>query len=182
MKQVELPTRNSIIQYTRDGYHEYLESLDPNEFTLFHLTTTYLPYQDRTYTARDLNKFFINFYLKNLLTDLFHTRTWTKTKKMNQPIVLSFLDEHQTKSVQVSTDATGTPIYAHPIRLHHHSIIASRPATTEQFLAMCGDNTMLQYSPKMMTSNLVRCDTDRLFYASKMLWKYPDDYLQFGYR
>jgi hypothetical protein len=182
MKQAALPTRNSFIQCTRDGYHEYLESLDPNEFTLFHLTTTYLPYQDRTYTARDLNKFFINFYLKNLLPDLFHTRTWTKNKKMNQPIVLSFLDEHQTKSVQVSTDATGTPIYAHPIRLHHHSIIASRPATTEQFLAMCGDNTMLRYSPKMMSSNLVQCDANRVFYASKMLWMYPDDYLQFGYR
>jgi hypothetical protein len=47
---------------------------------------------------------------------------------------------------------------------------------------MCGDNTMLRYSPKMMTSNLVQCDADRVLYASKMLWKYPNDYLQFGYR
>jgi hypothetical protein len=101
---------------------------------------------------------------------------------MNQPILLSFLDEHEIKSVQVSTDATGNPIYAHPVRLHHHSIIASRPATTEQFLAMCGDNTLLQYSPKMMTSNLVPCDADRVFYASKMLWKYSDDTLLFGKR
>ena len=159
-----------------------LTTLDTDEFTLFHLTTTYLPYQDRTYTARDLNKFFTNFYLKNLLPDLFHTRTWTKSKKMKQPIILSFLDEHETKSVQVNTDTAGNPIYAHPIRLHHHSIIASRPATTDQFLAMCGDNTMLRYSPKMMTSNLVQCDADRVFYASKMLWKYPDDYLMFGYQ
>ena len=182
MKQLSTPNKKSIIQSTRDGYHQYFESLDPDEFTLFHLTTTYLPYQDRTYTARDLNKFFTNFYLKNLLPDLFHTRTWSTSKKLKQPIVLSFLDEHEIKSVQVSTDATGSPIYAHPVRLHHHSIIASRPATTDLFLEMCGDNTMLRYSPKMMTSNLVQCDADRVFYASKMLWKYPDEYLQFGYR
>lgn len=182
MKQLSTPNKKSIIQSTRDGFHQYLESLDQDEFTLFHLTTTYLPYKDRTYTARDLNKFFTNFYLKNLLPDLFHTRTWSTSKKLKQPIVLSFLDEHEIKSVQVSTDATGNPIYALPIRLHHHSIIASRPATTDQLLAMCGDNTMLRFSPKMMTSNLVQCDANRVFYASKLLWKYPDDYLQFGYR
>lgn len=182
MKQLITPNRKSIIQSTRHEFHQYLENLDPNEFTLLHLTTTYLPYQNRTYTAKDLNKFFINFYLKNLLPDLLHTRTWSRSKKLKQPITLSFLDEHETKSVQVSTDATGNPIYAHPVRLHHHSIIASRPATTDQFLAMCGDNTMLRYSPKMMTSNLVQCGADRIFYASKMLWKYPNDYLQFGYR
>lgn len=170
------------ISRIKDNYFEMLNDLDSSQFTLFHLTTTYLPYQDRTYTAKDLNKFFTNFYLKNLLPDLFHTRTWTKSKKLKQPIVLSFLDEHQTKSVKASTDASGNPIYAHPIRLHHHSIIASRPTTADQFLAMCGDNTMLRYSPKMMTSNLVQCDADRLFYASKMLWKYPNDYQIFGYQ
>ena len=178
--QTSTSTQNTSSKIIQNQYHQYLESLDSNEFTLFHLTTTYLPYQDRTYTAKDLNKFFINFYLKNLLTHLFHTRTWTKTKKMNQPIVLSFLDEHETKPVQVSTDTNENRIYAHPIRLHHHSIIASRPATTEKFIAMCGDNTMLRHSPKMMTSNLVQCDADRVFYASKMLWKYPSDYLLFG--
>ena len=182
MKQVLAPNKQSIIQTARDSYHQYLESLDPDEFTLFHLTTTYLPYQDRTYTARDVNKFFINFYLKNLLPNMFHTRTWTKTKKLTQPIVLSFLDEHQTKTVQVNTDANGNPIFAHSVRLHHHSIIASRPATTSQFLGMCGDNTMTEYSPKMMTSNMVRCDAERVLYASKLLWKYPNDYLMFGYK
>lgn len=182
MEKLPMLNSKSITKHTRDSYFRYLESLNPDEFTLFHLTTTYLPYQDRTYTARDLNKFFTNFYLKKLLPDLFHTRTWTKSKKLKQPIVLSFLDEHQTKSVQVNTNTAGNPIYAHPVRLHHHSIIASRPATTDQFLAMCGDNTMLRYSPKMMTSNLVQCDADRVFYASKMLWKYSNDYLMFGYQ
>ena len=166
----------------REQFHKMLCDLPEDEFTFFHLTTTYLPYQDRTYTSKELNKFFINFYLKTLLPEIFHTRNWSKTKKLNQPIVLSFLDEHQCKPVVVRYDHNNQPVHAYPIRLHHHSIIASRSATTEQFQSLLGNNTMLRYSGKMMTSNLVQCDADRMFYASKMLWKYPNEYLMFGFQ
>jgi hypothetical protein len=166
----------------REQLHKMLCDLPEDEFTFFHLTTTYLPYQDRTYASKDLNKFFINFYLKTLLPELFHTRRCSKKTKSMQPLVLSFLDEHESKPVVVRTDHANQPIYAFPVRLHHHSIIASRPSTTEQFQSLVGDNTMLRYSGKMMTSNLVQCDADRMFYASKMLWKYPNDYLMFGFQ
>ena len=165
----------------REQYHKMLSDLPENEFTFFHLTTTYLPYQDRIYTSKDLNKFFINFYLKTLLPELLHTRNWSKKNKYLQPIVLSFLDEHKFKPVLIGNDNANQPIYAFPVRLHHHSIIASRPSTTEQFQGLIGNNTMLRYSGKMMTSDLVQCDADRMFYASKMLWKYPNDYLIFGF-
>ncbi len=163
------------------NYQYYLLQLNPDEFTFFHLTTTYQPYQSRIYTAKDVNRFFINFYLKNLLPDLFLTRTWTRAKKAKQPIVLAFLDEHQPHLVKDGTYPDGSPIYAPTARLHHHSIIASRPATTEKFRVMCGTNTMLRYSAKMMSSDLKECDPHRLGYASKMLWKYPEDYLFFGF-
>ena len=156
--------------------------LPEDEITFFHLTTTYLPYDDRNYTSKDLNKFFINFYIKKLLPNLFHTRKWSNAKRLKQPIVLSFIDEHESKAVLVRNDNANQPIYAFPVRLHHHSIIASRPSTTNQFQNLLGDNTMLRYSGKMMTSNLVQCDADRIFYASKMLWKYPGDYLMFGFQ
>jgi hypothetical protein len=182
MKLLSIAIKKSSNQIIRDSFHEYLLNLDPNEFTLFHLTTTYLPYQDRTYTPKDLNKFFTNFYLKNLLPDLLKTRNWTKSNKNKQPIVLSFLDEHEPKTIQVCPYPNSEPIYVHSIRLHHHSIIASKISTTEQFIDLCGDNTMLRYSPKMMSSNLVQCDADRIYYASKMLWKYPNEYQLFGYK
>ena len=166
----------------REHLHKMLCDLPNNEFTFFHLTTTYLPYQDRTYTSKDLNKFFINFYLKSFLPELFHTRRWSKKIKSIQPIVLSFLDEHEPKPIFVKSDCANQKIYSFPVRLHHHSIIASRPSTTEQFQNLLGDNTILKYSGKMMTSNLVQCDADRIFYASKMLSKYPNDYLMFGYQ
>lgn len=187
-KSQSKPMNTNTNQYTnqlksslvREQLHKMLCDLPPDEFTFFHLTTTYLPYQDRTYTSKDLNNFFINFYLKTLLPELFHTRCSKKTKSI-QPIVLTFLDDHKIDPVVVRTDLSNRPIYANPIRLHHHSIIASRPATTEQFQSLLGDNTMLRYSGKMMTSNLVQCDADRMFYASKMLWKYPNEYLMFGF-
>lgn len=165
-----------------DSYHEYLKSLDPDEFTLFHLTTTYLPYQKITYSPTIIRKFFINFYLKNLLPDLFQTRSWTKTTKLIQPIVLTFLDEHKIDPITVPKQSNGQVIYASPVRLHHHSIVASRDATTKQFLSMLGDNTFLRYSVKMMTSNLKRCDAGAIYYASKMFWKYQEEMLKFGFK
>ena len=175
---VQSKSKSRIVQ---DACHEYLMNLDPDEFTLFHLTTTYLPYQNITYSPKVINQFFINFYLKNLLPDLLHTRTWSKSKKMLQPIVLTFLDDHKIDQLQDSNQSDRQPIYASPVRLHHHSIVASRPATTNQFLSMLGDNTFLRYSGKVMTSNLNLCDAGVLYYASKMLWKYPEEVLQFGF-
>jgi hypothetical protein len=158
-----------------------LLDLDPNEFTLFHLTTTYLPYQDRVYKEKDLTKFFTNFHLKTLLPELFHSRTWTHTKKMRQPIVLSFLDEHDHKAVPMKSNASDSTIYAFPTRLHHHSIIASRTCTTDFYRSHIGENTLLSYSAKFMTTDLKECDADRVFYASKMLKTYPDC-LIFGFQ
>ena len=175
-------TKHLKSSLVREQLHKMLCDLPVAEFTFFHLSTTYHPYQDRTYTSKDLNNFFINFYLKSLLPELLHTRKWTKKNKSDQPIVLTFLDDHKIDPIIVKSDLTNQPVYANPIRLHHHSIIASRHATTEQFQNLLGDNTMLRYSGKMMTSNLVQCDADRMFYASKMLWKYPNEYLMFGYQ
>jgi len=178
---MEYHYKNLDSKTIRHQFQNYLLELDPDEFTFFHLTTTYRPYQSRIYTPKDVNQFFINFYLKTLLPDLFRTRTWTRTKKLDQPIVLTFLDEHQPQLVPIGTHANGSPIFTPTARLHHHSIVASRKVTSTKFHAMCGTNTMLRYSPKMMTSDLKQCDAYRMDYASKMLWKYPEDYLQFGF-
>lgn len=174
-------TTRSNPNMVRDQLHQMLCKLPDEDYTLFHLTTTYLPYQDRTYTEKDLNKFFTNFYLKSLLPDIFHTRRWSKSIKIQQPIVLSFLDEHESKPVVSRYDMSNQPVHSYPIRLHHHSIIASRVSTTEFFANYIGDNTFCKYASKFMTTNLVQCDADRMFYASKMLWKYPN-YQMFGFR
>ena len=165
----------------QDHLHQMLSVLEDQDSTLFHLTTTYRPYQDRIYKESDLSKFFTNFHLKTLLPNLFQTRTWTKIKKLNQPVVLSFLDEHEIKAIPTGYDQKHNLVYSYPIKLHHHSIIASRPYTTNFFQSSVGENTFIKYSSKFMTTDLKQCDADRVYYASKMLWKYPD-YLIFGFQ
>ena len=165
----------------QDHLHQMLSVLEDQDCTLFHLTTTYRPYQDRIYKESDLSKFFTNFHLKTLLPNLFQTRTWTKIKKLNQPVVLSFLDEHEIKAIPTGYDQKHNLVYSYPIKLHHHSIIASRPYTTNFFQSSVGENTFIKYSSKFLTTDLKQCDADRVYYASKMLWKYPD-YLIFGFQ
>jgi hypothetical protein len=94
---------------------------------------------------------------------------------------MKFLVDHLIGLVSASTHADGKPVLASPVRLRHHFVVASRPSTTNQFLNMLINNTCLRYSGKMMTSNLKRCDVGVIYYASKMLWKYPDEVLQFGF-
>ena len=166
----------------QDSLYEMLTNLEQDQCHLFHMTLTYKSYQDRVYRESDLNRFFINYYLKTLLPDIFHTRTWTKTKKMNQPVVLAFIDEHETKPVSIGRHGLNRDkIFTYPSRLHHHVIIASKPYTTDFFSNQTGENTLLNYSSLFMTTDLRPCNADRMYYASKMLWKFPD-YQSFGYQ
>ena len=72
-------------------------------------------------------------------------------------------------------------------RIHHHSIIASRKFTTRYFYEHCGLNTfencirddLYKY---IYSTHLTRCEPESMFYAGKMLFKYPNDYQIFGYQ
>jgi hypothetical protein len=181
MDTTQKPNKYKPINQELAAWLDYFAQLDPGKYTLFHLTTTYRPYDSKTYTPRDVNKFFINFYLKNLLPDLFNARTWTNSRKLRQPIALAFIDEHAPDVKQTATDSRGTPIWQHADRLHHHTIIASKPYTREALIALSGENTMLRYSPIMATSYMTRCDANCVTYAAKMHRKY-EEYLLFGYK
>gem|GEM_PF-5272943 len=62
------------------------------------MTITYTPYKDQVYLERAVNNFFINFYVKEFLPCLLHTRNiHTNAKKQVQPICYAFLDEHEMK-------------------------------------------------------------------------------------
>ena len=54
---------------------EYVTNLEQNQNrVLFHLTTTYKPYQDRIYNKNDIDVFFTNFYLKYFLPEILGTK------------------------------------------------------------------------------------------------------------
>jgi hypothetical protein len=149
------------------------------------MTTTYKPTDNRTYTERDVNKFFINFYVKKFLHYVFDTSYFNKNRyRPLQPICFCFVDEHE--QVPVAREYAGikdhylsTSIrYEFPIRLHHHAVLAVHPETVDRFDRLIGTNTLTQFSRIMMTSDLKRCDAGRILYSSKKLHAYPD-YLMF---
>lgn len=169
----------SISNQYRLGLTEmiHLKSIQEDR-TLFHLTLTYKPYQDRIYQESDVNKFFIKFYTQYLLPHLLGTRR-IQNKRELQPICLAFIDEHEMKPVKVSRLIdTGELRDCHefPARLHHHAILAVHPSNVEVMQNLVGTNTLNsgEFSHKVMTSDLKECDAKRLLYASKMMKRYPD--------
>ena len=144
---------------------EYIHNLvqDQNR-SIFHLTTTYKPYQDRIYSQRDIDLFFTNFYVKYLLPELLGTKNiHTITKKSIQPIAFTFTDEHLQSF--------------HSDRLHHHSILCIHPKTIDFFQSLPEENPFpsnLEHTKKICTSHIRQSDPMTLLYSSKMLNRYPD--------
>jgi len=140
---------------------------------LFHLTLTYKPFEDYSYSPKNTNDFFIHFYTKHFLPFLLNTKNFQRIKYREiQPICLAFLDEHES---QVSTQKyLNTSRFS--ARLHHHAILAIHSDTLDRMQTLIGENTLAsnKFSYKVMSSHVRECDAMCLLYASKMYAKYPD--------
>ena len=140
---------------------------------LFHLTLTYKPFEDYSYSPKNTNDFFIHFYTKHFLPFLLNTKNFQRSKYRDlQPICLAFLDEHESK---VSTQKyLNTSRFS--ARLHHHAILAIHTDTLDRMQTLIGENTLAsnRFSNKVMSSHVRECDAMCLLYASKMYAKYPD--------
>ena len=140
---------------------------------LFHLTLTYKPFEDYSYSPKNTNDFFIHFYTKHFLPFLLNTKNFQRIKyREMQPICFSFLDEHESN---VSTQKyLNTSRFS--ARLHHHAILAIHTDTLDRMQSLIGENTLAsnKFSNKIMSSHVRECDAMCLLYASKMYAKYPD--------
>ena len=140
---------------------------------LFHLTLTYKPFEDYSYSPKNTNDFFIHFYTKHFLPFLLNTKNFQRSKYRDlQPICLAFLDEHESK---VSTQKyLNTSRFS--ARLHHHAILAIHTDTLDRMQTLIGENSLAsnKFSNKVMSSHVRECDAMCLLYASKMYAKYPD--------
>ena len=140
---------------------------------LFHLTLTYKPFEDYSYSPKNTNDFFIHFYTKHFLPFLLNTKNFQRIKyREMQPICLAFLDEHES---QVSTQKY-LNVSRFSARLHHHAILAIHADTLDRMQTLIGENTLAsnKFSTKVMSSHVRECDAMCLLYASKMYAKYPD--------
>lgn len=160
------PTHSDKIRLSLTEYVNNLV-LDQNR-SIFHLTTTYKPYQERIYSQKDVDQFFTNFYVKYLLPQVLGTKNiHTVIKKSIQPITFTFTDEHLQSF--------------HGDRLHHHSILCVHPKTLDFFQSLLEENPFpsnLEFTKKICTSHIRQCEPMTLLYSSKMLERYPD-YLTF---
>jgi hypothetical protein len=140
---------------------------------LFHLTLTYKPFADYSYSPKNTNDFFIHFYTKHFLPFLLNTKNFQRSKYRElQPICLAFLDEHESR-VNSQTYLQTNRFSA---RLHHHAILAIHADTLDKMQSLIGENTLAsnKFSTKVMSSHVRECDPKCLLYASKMYAKYPD--------
>ena len=140
---------------------------------LFHLTLTYKPFEDYSYSPKNTNDFFIHFYTKYFLPFLLNTKNVQRSKYRElQPICLAFLDEHESR---VSSQ-TYLQVNRFSARLHHHAILAIHADTLDRMQSLIGENTLAsnKFSTKVMSSHVRECDAMCLLYASKMYAKYPD--------
>jgi hypothetical protein len=140
---------------------------------LFHLTLTYKPFEDYSYSPKNTNDFFIHFYTKYFLPFLLNTKNIQRNKYRElQPICLAFLDEHESR---VSSQ-TYLQTNRFSARLHHHAILAIHANTYDKMQTLVGENTLAsnKFSTKVMSSHVRECDAMCLLYASKMYAKYPD--------
>jgi hypothetical protein len=163
----------SIARLKQESLIQMLEQYP--ERSLFHLVLTYKPYQDRTYSEIDVNKFFTKFYLRYFLPSLMNTINYHHdSKRAIQPICLAFIDEHEHEPVY---DFNMRSEYS--ARLHHHTILAVHHEHLDRMNQLIGTNTLVgKFSYKVMTSFIRPCDANTLKYASKMMMKYQD-YLTF---
>ena len=119
---------------------------------LFHLTLTYKPYADYSYSPKNTNDFFIHFYTKYFLPFLLNTKNVQRSKYRElQPICLAFLDEHESK-VSSQTYLQTSRFSA---RLHHHAILAIHTDTYDKMQTLIGENTLAsnKFSNKVMSSH-----------------------------
>lgn len=140
---------------------------------LFHLTLTYKPFEDYSYSPKNTNDFFIHFYTKHFLPFLLNTKNFQRSKyREMQPICYVFLDEHESK-VRTQKYLNTSRFSA---RLHHHAILAIHTDTLDRMQTLIGENTLAsnKFSYKVMSSDVRECDAMCLLYASKMYAKYPD--------
>ncbi len=171
----------SNYQRERIALANEIRNLELEHRNIYHLTITYKPYKNHQRSAKEINTFFKNFYIKKFLPDLLNTRNIHKNKKKSvQPICYTFIDEHTQKPSINKTDNLYINMMLFPVKLHHHAILAVHPETADRMNEIIStDNPMNKYSPVTMTSYIRECEPMCLLYASKKYDKYRDDTLIF---
>jgi hypothetical protein len=172
-KKATNPRELSITDQMRLALLHNMLELEQSGRTLFFLTVTYRPYQNKIYGAVDVDQFFARLYVQHFLPELLKTRHYNRSKfRPLQPVTYAFIDEHKPDFVKSAFDPNLLELTS---RLHHHAVLAVHPETLCSIQNLVGTNTMKTgFSSKVMTTDLKPCDAGAVGYASKKFGSYPD--------
>jgi hypothetical protein len=167
------PRELSSTDQMRYGFLQMMLDHQESGRSLFFLTLTYKPFQNKVYSSQDVDQFFSTFYRHHFLPELLQTRNYHRPKfRPIQPITVAFIDEHKPVATQSRTNPDLLELSS---KLHHHAVLAVHPDTLERIQTLVGENTMQTgFSSKIMTTDLRPCDASAVGYASKMLHRYPE--------
>ena len=163
---LELSHTNKIRFELMRYFHQLEESGKP----LYFFSVTYKPL-NCAMTPDIANRDFTRFYLRTFLPIILQTKNCNRSKYRNlQPITYAFLEDHKPKGVK---DPSNPNVTVLETRLHHHAICAIHPETLTRFKELEGENTLIEDSETVGTTDLKRCDVGAVSYATKMMWKHP---------
>ena len=165
-----------------EGLTNWMSELESSGYKLFSMSITYKTSGDFDHNPRFLSQTFKDLYWHHLLPEsIFKNRKWLKKHKSDQPILLLFYEEHQEKGVKTYNPMkVGGFEYVFPERLHHHAILAIRPEHESEMMSLCCENSLRQFSPWVLTSNIKPADLGWVAYAVKDLKLSSDNYEVYG--
>ncbi len=164
------------VQSIKDQFGKYRDA----GYKIYSITITYIPNPDRDYSPIEVNRFFRSFYWDQFLPKyLFSDPKWLKKYKNLQPLIYSFIDEHEpvVRKQQVDFNKFN---YDFAARLHHHAVIAVPPQLCDRFERYIGENTLKNIHYMIMTSYIEAVDLNWIIYSSKMFRTYRDQFQFWG--
>ena len=161
---------------------EWISSLEKDGYKLFSMSITYKTSRELNHSQKFLSEIFKNLYWHQLLPKkIFKNKKWIKKSKGDQPVVLLFVEEHQEKGVKTyNPKMMGGFEYDFPERLHHHAILAVRPEHESVMKSLCFENSLREFSPWVLTSDIQSADLGWIDYVAKDLELSSDRYEFYG--
>ncbi|WP_342129806.1 hypothetical protein [Hydrogenophaga sp. OTU3427] len=160
----------------------WMAQLENDGYKLFSMSLTYISPKDSDHSPQFLSEIFNNLYWHQLLPKkIFMNKKWLKKRKGDQPILLLFVERHQEKGIKTyNPTMAGGFQYSFPDRLHHHAIVAVRQEHESAMGSLCAKDSLREFSPWVLTSDVQPADLGWIEYAAKDKDLSSDDYEIYG--
>ena len=135
-QSVTSPRELSSSDQMRYGLLQMMLNHQESGRSLFLLSITYKPFQNKIYSPQDVDQFFTRFYLHHFLPKVLQTKHYNRSKfRPIQPVTIAFIDEHKPT---VNKSRSNPDLLELSSKLHHHAVLAVHPDTLERIQTLIG--------------------------------------------